>query len=240
MKKILFILLFISSTILYGKPLIIGLTVAPPFAVYADNDKHFFGFAIDLMDEICIRAQFECTYVAIPLHDELDQIQKYNVDLAFTPIPITDSSSGKFLFSLPYLISDAQFITLKTSTINSIDDLKNMRIGVVTSTFYDLLQSSHYDIGSIQQFTTLTDLLSALGNNTVDAAFINNHIAQFIVNNSLENIKLIGKKIPLGEGYGLLALKTNQDLIDKVNSALISMENDGTYLKIYNLYFSGE
>ena len=41
----------------------------------------------------------------------------------------------------------------------------------------------------------------------------------------------------MGEGYAIMAHKNNSDLIKKINQALLDMEQDGTYLRIYNRYF---
>ncbi|HAT9397002.1 TPA: transporter substrate-binding domain-containing protein, partial [Legionella pneumophila subsp. pneumophila] len=40
-----------------------------------------------------------------------------------------------------------------------------------------------------------------------------------------------------GSGYGIIALKNQSALIDKINHILLEMEKDGSYLRIYNEYF---
>ncbi|RYW67113.1 ABC transporter substrate-binding protein, partial [Legionella pneumophila] len=52
-----------------------------------------------------------------------------------------------------------------------------------------------------------------------------------------DQLKLIGDKIPIGSGYGIIALKNQSALIDKINHILLEMEKDGSYLRIYNEYF---
>ncbi len=68
---------------------------------------------------------------------------------------------------------------------------------------------------------------------------INAHLAKYILNNSSSNYKIVGKKIPLGQGYSIIALPQNKALIIAINKCLLNMETNGTYLTIYNKYFSG-
>ncbi|HAT9113156.1 TPA: transporter substrate-binding domain-containing protein, partial [Legionella pneumophila subsp. pneumophila] len=49
--------------------------------------------------------------------------------------------------------------------------------------------------------------------------------------------KLLGDSFPFGIGFGVVARLDQAELIEKINQALIEIENDGTYLKIYNLFF---
>ncbi|KTD52958.1 transporter substrate-binding domain-containing protein [Legionella quateirensis] len=238
MKKIFFIILFISSSLLYGTTVKVGFIITPPYAVYADDDeKHFYGFTVDLMDELCKRINIDCIYKPITFNNELAELQNGTIDLAFTQIPITSDATGNFLFSLPYLISDGQFVTLSQNKIDTVSDLKTKRIGVITDTLYQILLNSNYDDGQITRYSNFSDMVSGLENNKIDAIFINNHLAHYMIYNVSLGIKMIGKQVPIGEGYGILALQTNKALIDNINKALLSMESDGTYLNIYTLYF---
>lgn len=229
--------MFLCSALVYGQQLTIGVLITPPYAVYTGTGKQYFGFAIDLMDNICRQIQAECTYKPMRLNTELDALQNGTVDLAFTQIPISDDSTGQFLFSLPYLISDGQFLTLTGTNINKVTDIKDKRIGVLSVTLNEVLKESHFNNGQIKLFSTFPDLIAGLENNDVDVVFINNNVGQYLINNAMIDVKLVGDKIPIGEGYGILGLKTNKELIDKVNSALLKMEGDGSYLKIYSIYF---
>jgi ABC-type amino acid transport substrate-binding protein len=49
----------------------------------------------------------------------------------------------------------------------------------------------------------------------------------------------LGPKFQIGEGYGVVTQLERADLIQRVNQALLSMEDDGTYLTIYQHYFPG-
>jgi len=51
-------------------------------------------------------------------------------------------------------------------------------------------------------------------------------------------IRLVGSRIPIGDGYAVIANKGSEALIAQINQALLSMEEDGTYPQIYSNYFN--
>ena len=71
----------------------------------------------------------------------------------------------------------------------------------------------------------------------IDAILFNVNIFKYLSNNKIINFLPVGNPINIGNGYGILALKKNTNLINKVNTALLNIKNDGTYEKIYNKYF---
>ena len=83
----------------------------------------------------------------------------------------------------------------------------------------------------------LLDLVDALVNNEVDVIYTNSFVSKYIINNELHTIKPVGEKIAMGQGFGIIALNKHAKLIKKINAALLMMEEDGSYLTIYNHYF---
>ncbi|MCL9684518.1 transporter substrate-binding domain-containing protein [Legionella maioricensis] len=239
MKALVFIILLISNTFAYSDTLKVGvLKFAPPFSSLAGDGKHFFGFTIDLMDNICQRIQAECSYVSTTVDQHGNALQQGLIDVSFIPVPISAESSESFVFSLPYLASNGQFLTLSDSPIKNLADIKNHKIGVITDTLYTVVLNSPYaKDNDIKKYELMTDLIAALANHKVDVIYVNDSVGKFMVNNALQQFRLVGKKISMGGGYGIMALKNNAVLIQKINKALLNMENDGTYLKIYNRYF---
>lgn len=238
MKRALFLMLLLGNFLAFAKPVTVGfLKFAPPFSTAAENNT-FFGFSVDLMDDICKRLQWDCVYKAAPLNQQLELLNDGSVDLIFTPTPISPDNNNRYLFSLPYLASNGQFLALADASVNGLDDIKNKKIGVLNESLYvALLDSNYSSTNQIKNFDLVSDLISALMNKDVDVVIINDSVARNIMNNNITQLKLVGDKIPMGEGYGIMALQKNADLIRKVNSALLQMESDGAYLKIYNTYF---
>lgn len=77
------------------------------------------------------------------------------------------------------------------------------------------------------------DLLYALKNQEVDAIITSNSQAIYWNDNETGTYRLVGSEFPVGLGYGIMTTLGNTTLMVRINQALISLEQDGTYLNIY-------
>ena len=240
MKRFVFIILLISNILVYSDPIKVGiLDYWPPFSTRADSNNHYFGFAIDLMDAICMRLKRECVYMATPINDQLNRLNQGSIDVSFAPNPITPNLPDNYLFSLPFIASNGQLIVLQDSNINTIADIEHKKIGVFKLTLFDsLLTAKVNPNNTIIGFEKFNSLVNAFLSGNVDVIMLNYSFAQYFINTTEARLKLVGNKISLGNGYGILALKRNSALIDDINHALLDMEEDGSYMGIYNQYFS--
>ncbi|BCA94544.1 arginine ABC transporter substrate-binding protein [Legionella antarctica] len=240
MKLIVFFVLFISNVLTYSESLKVGvLQFAPPFSSKSDTTNHYYGFVIDLMNVICERLHDQCEFVPIPKNGEFDGLDKGIMDVTFTPSPIsTSSKSDKYVFSLPYLASHGQFLALASGSLNSVGDIHQKKIGYFKFIFTDSEVLRKYNANNtFIEYTDPAELLNALVAKTIDLILINHYAAKYMIGMSGAKVKLIGSKIPIGSGYGVITLKRNTVLINKINNILIDMEKDGSYLNIYNEYF---
>jgi ABC-type amino acid transport substrate-binding protein len=240
MKRI--ILMIMALMILprtYAQTLIIATTTDnPPFSSIADQHNHFYGFDIEIIDEICKRMKAQCQYSSLVFNNLLLAINNKQIDLAIAANIITPNQQQKYLFSLPYMASHVQFITNINSAQNSPDDLKNKRIGVLQgSAFGDLVMDLYKNQITVIEYPHVSNLFLSLDKNVIDAVLLNKDSAQYWYANNGNQYKLISPPITFGSGYGIMAKLGEESLIEKVNDALLSMESDGTYLKIYSHYF---
>lgn len=226
-------------------PLIIGVAASyPPLSTQADKKSHFFGFEIDLMNEICNRLKITCEYRPIIVSKIMPALATGKLDLAMAAIVRPTAIPSGFIFSLPYLESYGQFMTLKKSTINNLQDIQNKTVGIRLSTtegghlFRDLLEQVFHNQVNVVEYTTLDDILIALVNDDVDVLFGNKVAVQYWYQNNMELYKLVGDPITIGNGYAIMSLEKNNPLISQINIIITEMINDGTYKKIYETYFS--
>lgn len=150
---------------------------------------------------------------------------------------ITGQNNSKIIFSLPYKINALQFVTLANSQIKTIFDLRNKLIGV-----YQEAPDEAYvnqllnDKVQFKTYVHVNDLMNALEDKRLDAVAVAYNRAIYWLANS-QSFKLVGPRFHIGQGYGIAAKVGNDKLINEVNNALKQMERDGSYLKIYQLYF---
>ncbi|WP_133127065.1 transporter substrate-binding domain-containing protein [Legionella nagasakiensis] len=243
MKKWIFACCCLVSMLSYGAPLLIGtLSDNPPFeeeSYKKNNQNNYFGFDIAIMTEICTHIQSQCDFKSFDFHQFPNLINSGKIDLGIAMIIITPEREKQFAISLPYLDSYQQFMTLAHSNYRSIGELTGKRIGVYKGSPTKAWALNFFK-GQIKivSYPHSTALLNALDKKEVDAIITGHYSAVFWQGNAGGKYKFIGGKTPIGEGYGIIAKPGQRALINKINRALLEMENDGTYLKIYTRYFS--
>ena len=84
----------------------------------------------------------------------------------------------------------------------------------------------------------MPDLLYALNKEEVDAIFSNALPIRYWYYNHKTIYKLVGSRIPFGNSYSIMGRKKSQLQMMQINHALLDTMGDGSYLKIYNRYFS--
>lgn len=235
----LLMLILLNST-LYAEKLIIGTRpFVPPFEMMYDTKNNFSGFEIDLMMGICKEIEADCTFKRLPFRQLFAQVLTGQIDLAISAISITDERAQTYLFSLPYFQSSSQFLTNTNSGINVIDDVRGRRAGVEGGTLARSLIESRFNDNTVKisEYPNSQDLLQALINKKVDVILIATETARYWVTNN-SSLKLLDIPIPDGLGFGIMTSPLRGALIQRINKALIKIQNDGRYIQWYNRYFA--
>ncbi len=228
---------FLINTQLIAHTLVIGtVTYDPPLESVFDKKGDLVGFEIELMDEICKRLQETCTYQLMSFKQILSDIRMGAIDLAIAGITINEERKLTYLFSLPYLESKAQLIAGR-SAINKLSDVEGKRLGVEIDSVFQAMAKDKFKSITLVEYETQNQLYQALANGEVDSIVLDQTSAQYWVANNGMLFKLVGDGIALGEGFGIIANIKSTELINRINNILITMENDGTYVAIYQKYF---
>jgi len=211
----------------------------PPLSTLIDKKNHFSGFEISLMQEICLRIKEPCSFKAVIMKQIQPALMEQKIDLAIATYIIADKPPPGFIYSIPYLASNAQFIVNDDSKIISTSSIQGKNVGVRHGTLFDdVLNKLFGDKITITKYMTIDELVSALKNENIDAVLTDAVAADYWVLNSGGLYRSVGKKIPIGNGYGILANVGQETLIGRINQAIQNMMIDGSYVKIYSDYFS--
>ena len=230
--------LYLISHSLWAEKLIIGTSsFDPPMEIQATKDGVFTGFEIDLVNEVCRRIKSTCVYRSMSFKDVMIRTLDGRIDLGIDGIFITNERLAYFLFSQPYLQTKAQLFAMADSHIDSSNVNSGLRIGVEAGTVFKNLLMKTYNNVKVIDYPNQPDILQDLSDHKLDLVMFDYISASYWVDNSQDAFKLVGNAIPIGMGYGILANRNKGDLMARINKALYDMENDGTYVSIYSLYF---
>ncbi len=234
----LLILFFFSSGLNAQKLLIGTLRYNPPFEIESSRNQ-VIGFEIEFMNEICERMQANCQFVYLNLAQLFPQLLANKLDLALGSLIITRERQANYLFSKPYFPSKAQFIAKKNdSTITGLESIPKKRVGLVQGSLFKTLVLKDFPATvKIREYTKLAEVFQALANNAIDLAVGDEATIRYWVTNNSRSFKLVGNEIPLGVGYAIMTNKNHAALVEQINAALLAIQNDGTYDKIYANYF---
>lgn len=239
MRSISLLLLILTLITSHAETLnIVTPSFSPPFVMTADNQNHFIGFSIDIMTEICKKLNVTCKIKSMPFNETFDAIIRNDADLAIGSYTITQDREAYVQFSRPYLRSSAGVLTLVNSGLTSLNDLKTKTIGAeIDSSFVHHLEKTYGNDIKIIPYPNISDMIFALSEGKVDAIIMDKETTNFWIGNNDEMFKMVGESFPLGLGIGIMARKDNNALMARVNQSLMSMQADGSYLKIYRAYF---
>ncbi len=223
----------------YAETILIGIPpFTPPFVMKADDKGHFIGFSIDIMTAICMRMKVSCQYQSLGFEASFKAVMDQKVDLAIGNFTITPEREEYVLFSIPYLESQASFLTLDSNPFSSIEDLRGKTVGAEhDSIFIDYIEKRYGSAIKVIPYPIISEAVFALSNGDISAVILDRETAQFWVGNNDAMFKVIDPPIPMGLGIGIMANKDNQKLITRINETITDMQSEGSYLNIYNMYF---
>ncbi|WP_026069275.1 type 2 periplasmic-binding domain-containing protein [Legionella tunisiensis] len=72
------------------------------------------------------------------------------------------------------------------------------------------------------------------------AAFLHRSAVNYWVVNGDNQFRTLGDTFLLGAGIAIVALPKNMILIQRINQQLQQMEQNGTFLNLFNMYFYNE
>ncbi len=237
-KALLVAFCFFFSTLGYSDIKIGTPIYDPPFIISPNQ-----GFDIDLSRLLCARLQQPCQLIQMNGKQLYQALQEGKIDLAIGGISISSARKVNYIFSLPYLLSEGQFLTLKRNNIQSVNDLKGTTVGVIRDElsggiFYNYLVDHYQGQFRINQYDTVEDMFAALHDNNISAVFLYHTDTSYWNQNSSEIFKPIGPIVRVGEGIAIMALPQKAELIQDINKLLQQIETDNSYLNLYKTYFS--
>ena len=143
------------------------------------------------------------------------------------------------------MLSKGQFLVLKKSRMDSIEELHGKTVGLLQNplnggVFYKYLLEHYSGYFKIKLYNDLEDVLADLNNKTIAAAFLNRSSVNYWMQAGGDQFKSLGPVFTIGDGIAILALPKNKKLIERINEVIDDIEKDNTYIKLYNIYFAKE
>ena len=198
----------------------------PPFESVNEQTKEIEGFDIDLMTAIAEKAGLEIEFINVAWDPLLAGIAQCQYDMAISAMTITEERKKAFLFSDPYFEA-GQIVTVRidNTDITDKDALAGKLVGAQIGT------TGSFEVERIEGATlkTYDDIGLAfqdLMNGQIDAVIADNPLAWEYEGKNPDKLKTVGE-VFTSEDYGIAVCKTEEDLLEKINTGLRAVKAEG-------------
>ena len=170
-----------------------------------------------------------------------DKYVGFNVDLALAGITITDERKKAIDFSDGYYKSGLLvMVNADNNSVKSIDDLNGKVVAVKSGTGSVDYAKQHIKTKDLRQFPNIDNAYMELGTKRADAVLHDTpNILYFIKTAGAGKFKTVGDSLE-AQQYGIAFPKGSDELREKVNGALKTLRENGTYNEIYKKWFGTE
>lgn len=233
-------LAFSLSSVAAEKKLIVATDTAfVPFE-FKQGDKYV-GFDVDLWDAIAKELKLDYTLKPMDFSGIIPALQTRNIDLALAGITITDERKKAIEFSDGYYKSGLLVMVRNNENdIKSIKDLNGKVVAVKSGTGSVDYAKANIQTKDLRQFPNIDNAYMELGTNRADAVLHDTpNILYFINTAGKGRFKAVGDSIE-AQQYGVAFPKGSDELREKVNGALKTLKENGTYNQIYKKWFGTE
>ncbi|WP_273719759.1 MULTISPECIES: transporter substrate-binding domain-containing protein [unclassified Bartonella] len=223
----------------------------PPFN-FLDQTGHLAGYNIDLLRAICSKLNFEkvCEVEVVPWEELVDHVKNGGAEVIIAGLKETMKTHQDLVFTRFYLRFPARFVASRfiVSQLVDLDEsisdkIIHLNSGVLSKTVHEKLFRSYFPAAKWQGFKNRTELYKALQDHKIDVIFDDGFSLSLWLNDpkSADCCHFVGGPYMapqlLGQGMQLAVAKKNEKLIDILNYALKSLEDDGKLTELYLRYF---
>ncbi|WP_019223106.1 transporter substrate-binding domain-containing protein [Bartonella rattaustraliani] len=218
----------------------------PPFN-FLDQTGYLAGYNVDLLRAICskLNLQKRCEVEVVPWEELVSHVKDGGAEVIIAGLKETMKTYQDIVFTKSYLRFPARFVASQfvkfDAPIN--DKLEHLRTGLLLKSAHKKLFQSYFPEAQWQGFKDRTTLYQALRDHKIDLIFDDGFALSLWLNSqkSKDCCHFVGGAYMapqlLGQGMRLAVAKKNEKLIDILNYALKSLEDDGKLAELYLRYF---
>ncbi|MFA1642754.1 transporter substrate-binding domain-containing protein [Chryseomicrobium aureum] len=210
----------------------------PPFES-VDASGEIIGFDIDLANAIAEELGVELEVRDMKFDGLIGALQSDRIDFVMSGMSATDERKENVDFSTEYHRSGEMFLSLKDAGIESIEDLEGKTLGVQLGTIQEQgARKIQEEYGfEIKPIDSSSIMIQELLSNRVDAIYIDKAVG---VGYQKEQ-DLAGFDDPTSASPGMAAaFPKGSELVEDVNAALATLEENGTLQELKDKWLSEE
>ncbi len=232
--------LVFSANAMAAEKLRMGIEAAYPPFNNKDASGQVVGFDKDIGDALCAKMKVECEVVTSDWDGIIPALNAKKFDFLVSSLSITDERKQAVDFTDPYYSNKLQFIAPKNVDFKTDkDSLKGKTIGTQRATLAGTwLEDTYADDIKVSLYDTQENAYLDLTSGRVDAILADKYANyDWLKSDAGKNYEFKGDPVVESDKIGIAVRKGDNELRNKLNSALKEIVADGTYKKINDKYF---
>ncbi len=211
---------------------------------YIDSDGKLQGFDVEIAKALCTEMKAECSFVAQDWDGIIPALLAKKYDVIIASMSITEERKKKVDFTDKYYNTPAKFVAKKGAGITdtSAAGMKGKTIGAQSSTTHSSYLEDNYKDSTVKLYATQDEANADLAAGRLDAVLADSVvILAWLDGEDGSCCEHVGESHNdpkwFGLGAGMAVRKGEDELKDKLNTALATILENGTYKKINDKYF---
>ncbi len=211
----------------------------PPFEYVDDTTKEMTGFDVELIKLIADKAGLEISIENTPFDSVTAGISQCQFDIAIAAITITPDRQKEMLFSTPY-INAGQIVVIRKdeAAIKSYADLGGKTVAAQLGTT-GAIEAEKIPNVTFKPYDSYDLAFLDLQNGQVDAVIADYPTALGFIGKNPDKLTTTGD-VFTNESYGIAVCKNKTDLLDKINTALKALQDEGKVKELETKYLAGQ
>lgn len=212
----------------------------PPFSMIGPNGE-LQGFDVDVSREVAERLGQELELVQTEWDGILAGLLAGKFDAIIGSMAITPARQEQVNFSHPYYVSGAQLFVRRNdeNQYGSLDDLEGENVGVVLGTTFEQYLTENYPSVNVRTYKGDVDIFQDMQNERI-AGFVTDRLVGSYQVKAAEMPFTPAGELLYEERMGIPVTKDREDLLARINQALIAMENEGVFENLHDKWFGLE
>ena len=208
----------------------------PPYEYHEGGE--IVGIDADIARAIADELGMELEIEDIAFDSIIPELTSGKADFAMAGMTVDEKRKQSVDFSETYAKASQRIIVKEDSDITGSADLEGKVVGVQLGTTGDILASEMVGDENVERYNKGFEAVQALMQGKIDAVVIDSAPATVFVEQG-EGLVLCDEKMSQEE-YAIAVKKGNTELLEKINTALNELKEDGTIDEIVNKYIPAE
>lgn len=211
-----------------------------PFGFIDDTTSQIVGFDIDIMNAIGEAEGIDVVIEPMQFDGLIPAVLSNSIDAAISGMTKNPERQKMVLFSDSYYVAGQDLMIRRDSegSISSMNDLENKKVcvqlGSVGALVADTIKGA-----DIKSFNNVTEAYMELKKHGCEGVITGTPVNQYYLKKTQDKeLVHVPKSVVRAADLGIITSKSNTALMDKINSGLRKIKENGVYEKLYKKWFN--